>query len=248
MFWRNIRTNKSKMITGKTDFSDYSQDIARIRKKSRRFDEKLLSAFFSPGFRQDRRSWWKKSFLYKDLFFHMFLCKAYSEKKDFYIEIFFFTKIHAIPKKFFICDTKVGEKKDYYIEIFFFTKFYVRNEKFFGNCMNLGEKKGFYINIFFFTKFYVSKNFSEFLLQKSWWKKRFFIEIFIFTNVYVPNVWKIFGNIKHGEKFFSPIFALKTKIFQKMSLILVKKKRFLHTDLFFGTRTVYPEKIYPGTV
>ena len=188
----------------------------------KRTKSRKLSAFFSPLFRQDRWSWWKKSFLYKDLFFHMFLCKAYSEKKDFYIEIFFFTKIHAIPKKFFICDTKVGEKKDYYIEIFFFTKFYVRNEKFFGNCMNLGEKKDFYINIFFFTKFYVFKNFSEYLLQKSWWKKRFFIEIFIFTNVYVPNFWKIFGNIKHGEKkdvyiniFFFTNFCAKNQNFSK---------------------------------
>ena len=33
--------------------------------------------------------------------------------------------------------------------------------------------------------------------------------------------------------FFSPIFALKTKIFQKNVLNLGEKKRSLHTDLFF---------------
>ena len=45
----------------------------------------------------------------------------------------------------FIPDTKAGEKKDFYIEIFFFTKFYVFFEKILGFGAKIGEKKDYYI-------------------------------------------------------------------------------------------------------
>ena len=57
------------------------------------------------------KTWWKKRFLYSNLYFHQLFWLEFrkifggiklGEKKDCYIEIFFFTNFHVMPPKNFI--------------------------------------------------------------------------------------------------------------------------------------------------